>query len=660
MSSTTPNLHLVKPSYNDIADIGDINGNMDLIDSAYASMSTSITNIDNSKEPILTKGSLVGSSQAPIDLNDYKETGLYFVTVNAYIDNAPVAPTSYGYLEVLKSTSGATLQRFTRYASSGSSVAGNTYIRNYANSAWQDWVLLNSNVSNSTNMLYGGDDLRYKIEGSASVDLSYPFSKYSSTYSDGKCCVAYTRSGLVWNSSGAVMTETDKYSVINLCVVPGETFPLTVTFYVYDMRTMPNPTKKKFKATFNSANTTPILGAGHLGYLKMLSTGDQFIRTLQWVIGRSETEDYDGKVLYDEGGNVIAIHVESGTRDYSIDELESMLNGKETRFNRYVDETVQSVSETVLTKGQAVGTNLNDYITNGIYYIVTDSSSQHVPVAMGINGYLEIWKASDTTIMQRFTTEDGTKSFIRCRTNSTWSSWVLMNDNLTANLLWGGDDLRNRYNTSGISYTTPPDPIKVSSTTYSNSATCIGADDGGLLWQRSVPEIVDERNKYTVYNLCEVNGTYPITVTFLISYQGTYHALASATITDSTSKPNVWGGATRDKRLGYLQVTNGKLQWVIGRSESQGYANYDAEMLYSLGSDGRIEEIRCEYSDRMYTKDEMIKLMNPTGGQVAGYINSKIDAVYDTVATVKTYPGLNTASKTLVGAINELLVRFGG
>jgi hypothetical protein len=37
MATNTPNFNLVKPDLTDIVDIGDINGNMDIIDSALAS-----------------------------------------------------------------------------------------------------------------------------------------------------------------------------------------------------------------------------------------------------------------------------------------------------------------------------------------------------------------------------------------------------------------------------------------------------------------------------------------------------------------------------------------------------------------------------------------------------------------------------------------------
>lgn len=87
-------------------------------------------------------GGSLGFDENTYDLNDYNTVALsnkvYWVNC-ANVLHGPVN-TGFGYLEILKySTGSATLQRYTRY-SSDEDILGEIYIRMYTNNTWRGWV----------------------------------------------------------------------------------------------------------------------------------------------------------------------------------------------------------------------------------------------------------------------------------------------------------------------------------------------------------------------------------------------------------------------------------------------------------------------------------------------------------------------------------------
>lgn len=666
MSSTTTNLNLVKPGYGDAADIADINGNMDILDGAYASINSSIA----TKETILAKGALVGTSGSTIDLNDYRDTGLYFVTVNSYISHAPVGVDNYGYLEILKMSSGSTLQRFTQYATSGSSVAADTYVRYYTNTQWYDWVLIGGASSFRTdNMIFGGDDIRYRTDSStlSTDDFPYPFEFVSSTYTDSACALGYNKYGFQWNGSNTyINTERDKYTIFNLGYVPNN-FPITVSFLVK----AGSYYTSVGHATIQADNTiTRVYGSSstvRFGYVKT-SSYDANYKILQWCVGRSNGDsDYDAGYLYGTNDcHVVAVRAEYGTKHHLLTDMTAMLNAKESRYDNYISE--KAVGN--LTRGDlnpSTNINLNNYTTTGLYYLTINSHVQNAPCDIGTAGYLEIWRMDGTSCLQRFTengistSSEGGRTWVRYSVGTTWYAWVGLNDNRTYNMLVGGDDLRQRVSDTDM-HSDTPFPISSVSTTYTGNVYPIGYKREGLVWYGSNATINTERDKYATYNLCLIpSGNYPITVTMLLK-AGSYYTSnpPMAIITGDSGNFPLMGGSNRTKHLGYIKsvsTSDGnyrQLQWVVGRSATSGGSDYDAEMLYGTSST-YIVSIRVEMGNRVYNVDEMKRLINPHDMRMMEFVNSRVVEGSNFIE----YGELMTTNKTITGAINELFGMIG-
>lgn len=661
MSTRTTNLNLVKPSYTDAADIGDINDNMDILDDAYVSVNNEIA----TKEPILAKGSLIGTSQTPVDLDEYFDSGYYFVTINSYIYNAPVLATAYGYLEVMKMTNNVTLQRFTMYGDDDSTIAGNTYARFYTNNQWYSWILVSNTNAGAENLIWGMDDLRaYAINSSVMTKLPYPMSMTSSTFTDNASCIGINNEGLLWRSA---ITETDKYCTYFLGLVPN-IFPITVSM----LSKQGSYYGQVLSATITSTSGTyPLYGSGstvHAGYLKIENyQRSPQIKKLVWVVGKSAnmSADYDARFLYNTSGcNIVSIRCELGSRTYDTNEMKMLIDTKERDLLNYLENEITKAGD-YLTKGTTSG--IDGYIESGLYFY---EASANAPVPVGTKCYLEVWKMDGDTIpttkcIQRLIPQGTTgqpntcATYIRYYDNSIWSPWVKTNDHLATNLLLGGDDLSGRYDTLDENvYTNPPYPIVTTGTTYSNQARSIAIDRYGLVWNRNNPTVVEERNKYTTFKLCNVDGIYPISVNILVKVNGLYTVCFTALITESSSTSKFILTSGADLQLGYVQAYDGAVMWVIGRSGAEGDEPYDANGLYTLNETARIAAIRCEYGDRVYTKDEMVRMLNKKDTAMFRYVDDKTDTVYQTLGTNQTYSALQTTNKTLVGAINEILARL--
>ena len=77
MSTTTPNLNLVKPDGNERALVSDINGNMDLIDSAVGDLQDSVSRKLRAGDNINTSSSHVGVNGEIVYFNIATSTDTY-------------------------------------------------------------------------------------------------------------------------------------------------------------------------------------------------------------------------------------------------------------------------------------------------------------------------------------------------------------------------------------------------------------------------------------------------------------------------------------------------------------------------------------------------------------------------------------------------------
>lgn len=659
MASETTNLHLIKPGYNDAADIKDINDNMDILDNAHAEVLDAI----DAKEDNLTKGTIVGTDSDVKDLDEYMTTGLYYVTVNAYLNNAPVEPTAYGWLEVLKMNTGAILQRFTQYGGDSSTFAGNTYVRYYINSQWYAWVLTGGGIGDNVgNMLWGGDDLRNRISDSAvQSDTSlfpYPMKYVSSTFSLGSC-VGMSKKGIGWNSS-VVAGETGKYTTIDLCEVPNN-FPITVSFQAkagsYYRDTV------RAKITSNSG-TYPVNDAGgnaNCGCI-VVTGNDSNMRKLQWRVGKAATmggADYDARLLYNLSDcNILSIRVEYGVHEYDRYDMVALSSYKEKDFEAYMKQTMSEEAASSLNKGE-VENNFNVFTKTGLYYARNISSSE-LPYGYG---YLEVWEMGDN-VLQRFTIIDNDHvdmqdaTYVRhLITGLGWSDWKLLNFRYGQNLLLGGDDLTSRFSDSSVRSIMTP--FTIESSTYGSGIFSIAFDNYGALWNVGNSHIVSDRDKYTRYKfgISINNNLYPITVTFLIKISSSdAYDVASATILQENT--NYVVHKKNGNYVGCVRLKYNDIEWSVGRATQANSEEYDAYGLYNLGNEARIVAIRVEFGDRVYSITEMNTMRNKVQADLLKYTDEQIEGVYDTVCTYRQYASLNTTDKTIVGAINEILARL--
>lgn len=160
MSTTTTNYNLVKPEYTDVADIADINGNMDIIDakmketaddvatntSAISGLTTdvgaldttvsghttSIASLSLTKQDALTKGTVAENT----GLNSVTDAGYYWL--NSTYGNMPHTGTASGVLEVVKVSEAVLMQRYTRFQGADYAITMIFY-RLRVNNVWYNW-----------------------------------------------------------------------------------------------------------------------------------------------------------------------------------------------------------------------------------------------------------------------------------------------------------------------------------------------------------------------------------------------------------------------------------------------------------------------------------------------------------------------------------------
>ena len=103
----------------------------------------SATNVQSAIDEVASEkqDNLYGGTLTAPDFNAITNYGMYWIASVANSQNAPPT-TGYGILEVMrnrKDTINIVMQRFTKYASSGSEMA-RTWVRYYANTQWYSWI----------------------------------------------------------------------------------------------------------------------------------------------------------------------------------------------------------------------------------------------------------------------------------------------------------------------------------------------------------------------------------------------------------------------------------------------------------------------------------------------------------------------------------------
>lgn len=93
---------------------------------------SAIDELNSNKQNITIGGGLISP-----DFNSLNDNKNYWINCTG-ASNAPIS-SGFGVLEVIVTSSTTRLQRFTRYAASGSDMA-RTYVRYYANAQWYAWV----------------------------------------------------------------------------------------------------------------------------------------------------------------------------------------------------------------------------------------------------------------------------------------------------------------------------------------------------------------------------------------------------------------------------------------------------------------------------------------------------------------------------------------
>lgn len=153
MSTHTINYNLVKPGYSDTADIADINGNMDAIDTKLkevedntaentdditslgtdlATLSATVTGLSTGKQDILTRGTVAANT----NLNTVSDSGYYWL--NSTYGNLPHTGSAAGVLEVIAPSSFVVMQKYTRFQGSSYAVY-QIFFRLRVDGTWYPW-----------------------------------------------------------------------------------------------------------------------------------------------------------------------------------------------------------------------------------------------------------------------------------------------------------------------------------------------------------------------------------------------------------------------------------------------------------------------------------------------------------------------------------------
>lgn len=122
MASYTTNLNLKKPAGSENVAIGDINNNMDTIDTAYGTLNSNLNNLLGA----------TNNTYSNVDLNDYKTPGAYYFTTGC--SNTPG-----NYFLCLVITRGTD---FVIQLGIYAVAKGSINFRAYASGSWGEWNTL--------------------------------------------------------------------------------------------------------------------------------------------------------------------------------------------------------------------------------------------------------------------------------------------------------------------------------------------------------------------------------------------------------------------------------------------------------------------------------------------------------------------------------------
>lgn len=94
----------------------------------------------------------------------------------------------------------------------------------------------------------------------------------------------------------------------------------------------------------------------------------------------------------------------------------------ETNLNK-VEQGIYDLGQTVNV--QTAGTDLDDYIDNGIYFFDGNRTPSNVPTTISRgDGYLEVLSVGDGVLLHRWTVYRINDVYQRQKTSGTWNSWI--------------------------------------------------------------------------------------------------------------------------------------------------------------------------------------------------------------------------------------------
>lgn len=184
-----------------------------------------------------------------------------------------------------------------------------------------------------------------------------------------------------------------------------------------------------------------------------------------------------GKYIKDESGNIIS----------PITSTNSVFGEDGSNLNEII-ENIPSMKTNIITQEN---TDLNDYITPGVYYFNQNYIPTNIPA--GVNGWLVVYQSAGTGVKQiwyRFGTYNVNdhQTFIRIYDGTNWSNWTrlavvekdlinylpLSGGELTGNLIVDGNIV------AGDTTKTVTNYVKVNSQTRSGQLNLSSANNFGL------------------------------------------------------------------------------------------------------------------------------------------------------------------------------------
>ena len=110
-------------------------------DVSYDNSTSGLTadNVQSAIDEVVSEkqDSIQGGAVRGPDFNSFNDTMNYWIDLNNSV-NGPVS-SGFGFLEVIRSSATTKMERFTKFASSGSGMA-QTFVRYFVNNQWYSWI----------------------------------------------------------------------------------------------------------------------------------------------------------------------------------------------------------------------------------------------------------------------------------------------------------------------------------------------------------------------------------------------------------------------------------------------------------------------------------------------------------------------------------------